>query len=128
VRARPDLADAPLVTVGQRQNADRLIALNDAAERLGLREGLALAQARAMHPDFVAIPEDPAADTALLDRIGTWCERYTPLVALDPPDDIFLDITGCAHLFGGEAKLLHDLLLRLNRFGFGARAARRALR
>ena len=41
----------------------------------------------------------PASSTAVAD----WCQRYTPLVAADPPDGILLDIGGCAHLFGGEA-------------------------
>ena len=34
-----------------------------------------------------------------------------------------LDITGCAHLFGGEAALGRDLLRRLAAQGFHARAA-----
>ncbi len=38
-----------------------------------------------------------------LNAIADWCDRFTPLVALDPPHGLFLDITGCAHLFGGEA-------------------------
>jgi protein ImuB len=100
-----------------------LVAVDAAAERLGLRTGLALAQARAMHPALTAVPEDPAADARLLDAIVDWCQRYTPLVALDPPDGILLDIGGCAHLFGGEAKLRADLLARLTGFGFAARAA-----
>ena len=41
-----------------------------------------------------------------LDDIADWCDRFTPLVALDPPHGLFLDITGCAHLFGGEAALM----------------------
>ena len=88
-----------------------------------LRPGLALAQARAMHPALVAEPEDAAADARLLDAIADRCLRYTPLVALDPPDGILLDIGGCAHLFGGEAKLRADLLARIARFGLAAHAA-----
>ena len=34
-----------------------------------------------------------------------------------------LDITGCAHLFGGEAALAADLAARLSAQGFHARAA-----
>lgn len=125
-RARPDpgvLSDRSLAIVGQRQNAERLIAVNAEAERLGLRAGLTLAEARAMHPDFAAASEEPAADAETLQRIARWCERYTPLVALDPPDGVLLDITGCAHLFGGERRLVDDLRNRLARFGFAARAA-----
>ena len=49
---------------------------------------------------------DEAADAKTLDDIADWCDRFTPLVALDPPHGLYLDITGCAHLFGGEAALL----------------------
>ena len=38
----------------------------------------------------------------LLEKIADWCDRFTPLVAFDPPHGLVLDITGCAHLFGGE--------------------------
>ena len=96
---------SPLVVFGKRGNVDLLTAVDATAERLGLHAGLALAQARAMHPALIAVPEDAAADARLLDTIADWCLRYTPLVAIDPPDGILLDIGGCAHLFGGEAKL-----------------------
>jgi protein ImuB len=116
-------ASSPLVVFGKRGNLDLLLAVDAAAERLGLTAGLALAQARAMHPTLTAIPEDQAADARLLDAIADGCQRYTPLVAVDPPDGILLDIGGCAHLFGGEEKLRDDLLARMTRFGFSARAA-----
>jgi len=92
------------------------------AERAGLRPGLSLAQARAMYPGLAVAAEEPAADAQLLDNIADWCLRYTPLVALDPPDGVLLDIAGCAHLFGGEAALIGDLLRRIAGFGFAARA------
>ena len=85
--------------------------------------GLALAQARAMHPTLTAVPEDRAADARLLDAVADGCQRYTPLVAADPPDGILLDIGGCVHLFGGEERLHADLLARMTRFGFSTRAA-----
>jgi protein ImuB len=40
-----------------------------------------------------------------LESLALWCQAFTPLTAIDPPDGILLDITGCAHLFGGEAGL-----------------------
>jgi protein ImuB len=114
---------APLVVFGRRGNAERLAAVDAAAERLGLKPGLALAQARAMHPGLLAEPEDAAADARLLAALAEWCQRYTPLVALDPPDGLLLDVGGCAHLFGGEQKLCDDLNVRLARFGMAASAA-----
>ena len=118
-----DEASPPLVVFGRRSNLDLLVAVDAAAERLGLSAGLALEQARAMHPTLTAVPEDATADAHLLVAIADWCQRYTPLVAADPPDGILLDIGGCAHLFGGEERLRDDLLARMMRFGFSARAA-----
>jgi protein ImuB len=113
----------PLIVFGRCNNLDLLVAADDAAERLGLRTGLALAQARAMHPTLIAVPEDKAADARLLESLAEWCQRYTPLLATNPPNDILLDIGGCAHLFGGEQKLRADLLAHIRGFGFTARAA-----
>src|SRR5262249_26928615 len=115
-------APSPLVVFGKRGNLDLLLAVDAAAEQRGLAPGLALAQARAMHPTFTAVPEDQA-DPRLLDATADGCHRSTPLVALDPPDGVLLDIGGCAHLFGGEENLRADLLARMARLGFSARAA-----
>jgi protein ImuB len=107
--------------VGRRGNAELLVALDQAAEALGLRVGIALAQARAMHPALEVVEEDPAADAALIAAIADWCQRYTPLVARDEPDGLLLDIGGCTHLFGGEPALRDDLAARLTRYGFAVR-------
>ena len=113
----------PLAVVAKIKSALRIAALNESAEHLGLTRGMALADARAMIPSLAVADDDPAADAALLEEIANWAERYTPLVALDGSDGLFLDITGAAHLFGGEAALVADLVARLTAQGFLARAA-----
>jgi hypothetical protein len=55
----------------------------------------------------------PFEEEAALHRLALWCTRYSPLVAPDPPDGIFIDIAGSAHLFKGEASLFKDLRERL---------------
>ncbi len=70
------------------------------------------------------VEEDLVADAALLEAIADWCDRYTPLVAFDGADGLLLDISGCAHLFGGEAELGRDYLTRLKRQGFPGPARR----
>jgi protein ImuB len=114
---------APLAVYGKRGNAELIVAVDDAAERLGLHPGLALAQARAMHPALNAIEEDVEADASLLESIADWCLRYTPLIACDPPDGLLLDISGCAHLYGSEPELVADLVARIERAGFAYRIA-----
>ena len=84
---------------------------------------MALADARAMYPAIAVVEADPEADRNLLEAIADWCDRYTPLVGLDPPDGLMFDITGCAHLFGGEAALCGDIVRRLAAQGFHARVA-----
>jgi protein ImuB len=82
-----------------------------------------LADARAMYPSLPVVDADPEADRRLLEAIADWCDRYTPLIGLDLPDGLKLDVTGCAHLFGGEAAFCRDLVERLATQGFQARAA-----
>ena len=101
----------------------RLTALDEKAEKLGLRKGLGVAEARAIHPIIDVVEEDAAADKRLLEAVADWCDRYTPLVALDGKDGLFLDITGCSHLFGGERAMLKDILSRLAGMGFDVRGA-----
>lgn len=112
----------PLVLAEPVMGALRLAAVSRQALTLGLRPGLTLADARARIPHLVAADHDPSADSALLVRMAESCERWTPLVALDAPDGLLLDVTGCDHLFGGEALLRDDILGRLHRGGFSARA------
>ena len=112
-----------LVSAAPVKGALRLSAVNDAAVALGLRVGMPLADARAMHPKLAVADADERADFALLEAVAEWCDRYTPLVGLDQPDGLTLDISGCAHLFGGETALAHDLVRRLTAQGLQARVA-----
>jgi len=45
--------------------------------------------------------------------LAVWCQQYSPLTAIDPPDGVLIDITGCAHLFGGEAAMRRQIERRL---------------
>jgi protein ImuB len=122
-RRLPAPADGPRVVTASIKSAQRIVALNDEAAALGLNVGLSLADARARYPSLPVAEADPEADRRLLEAVADWCDRYTPLIGLDPPEGLTLDITGCAHLFGGECALARDLVLRLARQGFSARAA-----
>ena len=106
------------ISIGNR----RLVsAVNPAAEVQGLLPGLALADARAQVPHLVVAQADPKGDAAALLRLAQWCGRYSPWTAPHGPDSILLDITGCAHLAGGEDRLGEELIERLARRGVTAR-------
>lgn len=113
-------AKTPLVIVEPVKSALRISALNDAAAALGLQRTMPLADARAMYPLLGVEHANLQADRILLEAVADWCDRYTPLVGLDPPDGLFLDISGCAHLFGGERALGDDIVSRLARQGLRA--------
>lgn len=97
----------------------------------GAVPGLSLTEARAVLPNLAVVPADPAGDAKALAALADWCGRYTPWTAVDPlggetaagSAGLWLDVSGCAHLFGGERSLLEDLALRLEACGLAAGAA-----
>lgn len=107
----------PLVVLGRLDSALRIVAVDRRAADLGLGRGLTLAEARARIPDLASIEADPAADALFLERLAGACEIFTPLVARDGADGLMLDVTGCAHLFGGEAGLVEAAKRRMRRIG-----------
>lgn len=108
-RGEASPANLPLVAVAKIENALRLTAVDERAARDGLHPGLPLADARARVIALDVVDADDETDRALLEAIADWCDRFTPLVALHPPHGLLLDISGCAHLFGGEAALMRTL-------------------
>ncbi len=101
----------------------RLSACDEWALSLGLKAGQRLADARAQVPDLATHLHEPEKDAATLLGLARWCERWTPWVALHSPDGLILDVTGIAHLFGGEASLLADIAVRFHHIGFHVRSA-----
>jgi protein ImuB len=101
----------------------RLAAVNAAARNFGLMRGQRLADARAAVPDLLTEQFEAQQDQASLLGLCRWLERYSPWVAPDPPDGIFLEVTGIPHLFGGEAAMAADLKRRLGSYGFTVRLA-----
>jgi protein ImuB len=115
--------ECPSIVVAKENNALVIYSLDEAAARYGLTIGQPLANARAICPHVQVYDADPVGDAKTLGDIADWCDRFTPLVALDAPHGLFLDITGCAHLFGGEAAILQLLCDALSLRGFSVSAA-----
>ena len=116
-------AGAPFAVVEKVKGALRLYAVDQEAARLGIERGTTLADARARVGELDAYDHAPHDDHVWLERLADGCARYTPWVMLDAPDGLVLDVTGCAHLFGGEGALAADVILRLERLGVAARHA-----
>lgn len=114
----------PLVTATRTGNRNQIAAADPAARALGLVPGMAIAQARAQTPGLDIRPADPAGDLAELERLAILlARRWCPVVMRDGDDGLLLDLTGTAHLFGGEGAMARRLIRRLARIGFTARIA-----
>lgn len=117
-------AEAPLILAGRIGNRRVVTAACDLAQGLGLRVGMPVSKAQAQVPDLRIEQADPRADQQGLERLALWLlQRIAPIVAVDPPDGVVIDVTGTDHLHGGEAALLDTLLGRLTLSGITARLA-----
>lgn len=96
----------PFAVVGDRNGAQVLVSLNPEAEGAGLRADQPLRDATAMCPALVTRAADPVREAAFLTALRRWAGKFSPWVAEEPPAGLTVDLTGCAHLFGGEAALL----------------------
>lgn len=101
----------------------RLAAVSAEAAKLGLHAGQRATDAMALVPELETAEADPEADAQGLTALVDWCVRFSPAVAADRPDGLFLDISGVAHLWGGEAEMMDDLLERLAGNGLSFRLA-----
>lgn len=115
--------EGPLAIIARQGRGDVLACLSPAAQAQGLRRGQPLSEARALVPDLATLPLDPAAMARALDALRRWALRYAPWVAAEGEDGLVIDLTGSAHLMGGEGLLADDLMHRLAAMGFEARLA-----
>jgi protein ImuB len=114
--------EAPVVLTVEGTHGLIIHAVTPAAATRGARPGARLTDARALDPSLVAVPADPEGDAALVQRLAAWAGRWSPLVEVDG-DDLRLDVSGVAHLFGGEAGLVRDVRQRFAALGLTARVA-----
>ncbi len=125
----------PFALIARTNRGAILHALNAAARAAGLSRGQTQADARAILPTLECRPADTGADIRALEALAVWAERWSPSATVDGgtvdggADDasglegLFLDVTGAAHLFGGEAGLLEQIERRMASAGVRARAA-----
>jgi protein ImuB len=115
--------DAPVVLTVEGTHGLLIHAVTKAAAECGARPGARLTDARALDPALIAVPADPEGDAALIERFAKWAGRWSPLVEVDGADALRLDVSGVAHLFGGEAGLMRDVQRRFAAIDYTARVA-----
>ncbi|RMF40953.1 MAG: DNA polymerase Y family protein, partial [Alphaproteobacteria bacterium] len=113
--------EAPFAVVASAGQAQILASLSQRAEAAGLKRGMPLADARAICPDLVTRPADPPAEAAFLAALRRWAGRFSPWVGVEGAETLLLDISGVAHLFGGEAALAQAMQDGAADLGLGTR-------
>jgi protein ImuB len=113
----------PTALITETARGPQIDAVNAAGLAGGARSGMMLADARALCPRIKVTPSDPAGDHDFLEKLAVWALRWGPWSAMDAPDGLLVDVTAVAHLFSGEAKLLHDARARFSARGLAARMA-----
>ena len=111
--------EAPVVLTVEGTHGLLIHAVTPAAAERGARPNVRLTDARALDPALIAVPADPQGDAALVARLAKWAGRWSPLVEVDG-DGLRLDISGVAHLFGGEKGLIRDMRKRFATLGLTA--------
>ncbi|RZM26313.1 MAG: DNA polymerase Y family protein [Pedobacter sp.] len=120
---RPELKNRSFVIASPVRNRVVVVAANSLAETTGIYTGMALADANAIIPGLEVVSHIPGQEAKLLQALGEWCIRYSPQVAVDFPEGLILDISGCAHLWGGEREYLKEIVTRLISKGYHVRGA-----
>jgi len=120
---KPEFKDVPFVFVTPERNRIVITAANLMAESQGIYHGMAAADAKAVTINLQMLDHIPGKEAKLLKQLGLWCIRYTPIVSVDMPNGLILDISGCSHLWGGEREYLKEIVNKLRTSGYDVRAA-----
>lgn len=122
LRGRRGLPDVPFAVIEQTGQMQRIASVSVLAQAAGVYPGQPLRDALALCPALETQARDAVAEAGFLTRLRRWAVQWSPLVAEQPPDALALDISGCAHLFGGEAAMVDQIGAALERMGLSVQA------
>ncbi len=120
-RKQPELKDVPFILASPERGRMVVKSVSQYAYEKGIYPGMVVADCRAIYPTLKIIDDIPGKAEQLLTAIAEWCLRFTPVAAIDLPDSIILEVSGCAHLWGGEQPYMKDIVTRLEAFGYDVR-------
>lgn len=123
IRQDPSRASLPFALVERQRGRVQVVLANAFAREKGVGAAMSLADSRAICPDLLIMDYPLEKGTLLIKAWAEWAIRYTPVTAVDPPDGLILDASGCAHLWGGERAYVETILQRIRSIGYEARGA-----
>ncbi|MDB2608102.1 DNA polymerase Y family protein [Planktomarina temperata] len=101
--------ELPFAVVQDRGQMQVISSLSQMAEERGLRLDQPLRDAMAMCPDLITRLRNPQSEARFLNSLRRWASKFSPWVAEEPPHSLVIDLTGCAHLFGGEEGVIEQV-------------------
>ncbi|MGV3459729.1 MAG: Y-family DNA polymerase [Flavobacterium sp.] len=122
-RKKPALHGQPFVMASRQRGRMVIDAVSAAAAKKGIHPGMVLADCKAIFPELEMLEAEAGKAEKLLQALAEWGIMYTPSVAVDLPDGLTLDITGCAHLWGGEQAYLGHIRDKLAGYGYTTQIA-----
>lgn len=122
IRHQPELKEIPFVLALPQHGRMVITEVSAVAKKKGLHAGMIVADAKVILPQ-VQVHDDKTSEEKLLTKLAVWCIKYTPVVSVNLPDGLMLDVSGCTHLWGSEEAYLKDIISKLKTLGYNIRAA-----
>lgn len=117
-RQRPMLKGIPFILYASERGRMVIKEASKAAYANGIYSGMVVADCRAIFPEIIAMEYPLGKAEQLLEALALWCIRFTPITAVDLPDGIILDCSGCTHLWEGEESYVTHILARFEYLGY----------
>lgn len=106
LRRTGEAGDVPVAILQDTGNMQLVYSLNEQAEIEGVRQGQSQRDALAVCPQLVTKLVNLTNEERFLGQLRRWASKFSPWIAIDGAAGLILDITGCAHLFEGEAAMV----------------------
>ncbi|MCH5720731.1 Y-family DNA polymerase [Niabella hibiscisoli] len=123
VRQDPALAHTDFVIAAPAHGKMVVKAISPGARAKGIRTDMVVADCKTILPELEVFKWEENSAHQLLKTLGEWCIRFSPVVAIDLPDGLLIETTGCTHLWGGEEAYLQDIVQKFSRMGYQVRVA-----
>lgn len=123
VRQDPALAHIDFVIAAPVHGKMMVKAVSPGAKAKGMRTHMVVADCKTIVPELEVFKWAENSEQELLKALGEWCIRFSPVVAVDLPDGLIIETTGCTNLWGGEELYLQDIVQKFSRMGYQIRVA-----
>lgn len=118
-----DGPEPELAVVIRRSNTLIITGVTRPAWRAGVREGMTLANARALLPKLEVAYQDDEGEARTLESLAGFAYSFTPEVRLFRPNVLLLEVSGVQRLHGSEEQLIGRVSGGLTRLGFSSHIA-----